>query len=244
MAARSHTRRPFLIGHRGAPRERPENTLPSFLRALELGAEGIELDVHTTKDGVVGVHHDEVPRATPPSGRLAGKRIDALTFDELQGFSVRGLALIPTLAEVLAAMRGRVDVFIELKGQGVESAAVDVIRASPRPDRCAVHSFDHDAVRRARALAPELRGGILFDRPLPDVVQVMNETGALDAWPQWELADAALVRAVHEVGGHVIPWTVNKPDRALELAALGVDALCTDYVSLVGDALRSSTSFT
>ena len=66
---------PMLIGHRGAPRERPENTLPSFLRALELQADGIELDVHCTSDRVVVVHHDEIPRATPPSGRLAGKRI-------------------------------------------------------------------------------------------------------------------------------------------------------------------------
>ena len=66
----------MLIGHRGAPRERPENTLPSFLRALELQADGIELDVHCTKDRVVVVHHDEIPRATPPSGQLAGRRID------------------------------------------------------------------------------------------------------------------------------------------------------------------------
>src|SRR5581483_5347881 len=99
------TGRPFLVAHRGAPRERPENTLPSFLRALELGAEGIELDVHGTCDGVVVVHHDPVPRAIAPSGRLAGRRIDALTFDELQGFSVRGVALIPTLAEALAVVR-------------------------------------------------------------------------------------------------------------------------------------------
>lgn len=228
----------MLIGHRGAPRERPENTLPSFLRALELGADGIELDVHTTADGVVVVHHDEVPRATPPSGRLAGKRIDALTFDELQGFSVRGLALIPTLAEVLAAMRGRVDVFVELKGHDVEGPTVDVIRASAHPERCAVHSFDHEAVRRARALAPELRGGILFDRSITDVGRAMREAGgALDVWPQWELIDAALVRAVHDAGGRVIAWTVNRPERAAALAALGVDGLCTDYLSPIADAL-------
>ena len=65
--------RPMLIGHRGAPRERPENTLPSFLRALELQADGIELDVHCTSDRVVVVHHDEIPRATPPSGRAGGQ---------------------------------------------------------------------------------------------------------------------------------------------------------------------------
>ena len=228
---------PLLIGHRGAPRERPENTLPSFLRALELGADGIELDVHATKDGVVIVHHDAVPRATAPTGRLAGRRIDALTFDELQGFSVRGLALIPTLAEVLAVARGRADVFVELKAPGIEEAVVDVIRKSPAPARCAVHAFDHQAVRRVRAIAPELRGGILFDRPLADVRAAMGEADASDVWPQWELVDGPLVDAVHGAGGRVIAWTVNRPERARELAALGVDALCTDHLTTIRTAL-------
>jgi len=230
---------PLLIGHRGAPRERPENTLPSFMRALELGADGIELDVHTTIDGVVVVHHDEVPRATAPSGRLTGKRIDALTFDELQGFSVRGMALIPTLAEILTAVRGRAQVFVELKGHGVEQAVIDVIRKSPDPERCAVHSFDHEAVRRARAIAPEIRGGILFDRPIDDVPGAMRAADALDVWPRWDLIDAALVAAVHGAGGRVIAWTVNRTEAAAELAALGVDALCTDQLPLLQHALRS-----
>lgn len=229
--------RPALIAHRGAPRERPENTLPAFLRALELGADGIELDVHCTSDGVVVVHHDEVPRATAPSGALAGRRIDALTFDELQGFSVRGTALIPTLEEVLATVRGRADVFIELKGSAIERGVVEVIRASPAPGRCAVHSFDHAAVALVRELAPEIRGGILFDRAIPDVTAAMRIAGALDAWPQWALVDAPMVDAVHAAGGRVIPWTVNRPERARELAALGVDALCTDVIPVVRAAL-------
>jgi glycerophosphoryl diester phosphodiesterase len=229
--------RPLLIGHRGAPRERPENTLPSFLRALELQADGIELDVHCTKDRVVVVHHDEIPRATPPSGRLAGMRIDALTFDELQGFSVRGLALISTLAEALAVIKGRADVFIELKGAGVESEVVDVIRESIMPDRCAVHSFDHAQVARARALAPEIRGGILFDRPVADPVAAMHASDALDVWPSREHVSEALVRAVHDAGGRVIPWTVNDASQAVALAALGVDGLCTDFLPVLRAAL-------
>ena len=229
----------MLIGHRGAPRERPENTLPSFMRAIELGADGIELDVHTTKDGVVVVHHDEVPRAAAPSARLTGKRIDALTFGELQGFAVRGMALIPTLAEVLAAVRDRADVFVELKGHGVEAATVEVIRKAPNPERCAVHSFDHAAVRRARELAPEIRGGILFDRPLDDVVAEMRAADALDAWPRWDLIEAPMVAAVHAAGGRVIAWTVNRTERATALAALGVDALCTDHLPLMEQTLRT-----
>lgn len=228
---------PMLIGHRGAPRERPENTLPSFLRALELQADGIELDVHCTKDRVVVVHHDEIPRATPPSGKLAGKRIDALTFDELQGFSVRGLALISTLEEALAVIKGRADVFIELKGEAIEREVVRVIRASIAPERCAVHSFDHAQVARARALAPELRGGILFDRRIDDPAASMRAADARDVWPSHEHVDEALVSAVHEAGGRVIAWTVNKPAQAVGLSALGVDGLCTDFIPVLRAAL-------
>jgi glycerophosphoryl diester phosphodiesterase len=229
--------RPLLIGHRGAPRERPENTLPSFLRALELQADGIELDVHCTIDRVVVVHHDEIPRATPPSGRLGGMRIDALTFDELQGFSVRGLALISTLAEALAVIKGRADVFVELKGAGIERETIDVIRASIAPERCAVHSFDHAQVARARVLAPEIRGGILFDRPVADVVSAMRASDALDVWPSREHATEALVRDVQEAGGRVIPWTVNDAAQARTFAAMGVDGLCTDFVPVLRSAL-------
>jgi glycerophosphoryl diester phosphodiesterase len=229
--------RPLLIGHRGAPRERPENTLPSFLRALELQADGIELDVHCTKDRVVVVHHDAVPRATPPSGRLAGRRIDELTFDELQGFSVRGLALVSTLEESLAVIRGRADVFVELKGAAVERETIAVIRDSPAPERCAIHSFDHAQVARARAIAPEIRGGILVDRPLPDLVALMAGAEALDLWASPELVDAALVAHVHDVGGRVIAWTVNRPEQALALATMGVDGLCTDFLPVLRAAL-------
>ncbi len=231
--------RPLLIAHRGAPRERPENTLPSFLRALELGADGIELDVHRSSDGVIVVHHDEVPRAVAPSGKLAGRRIDSLTFDELQGFAVGGSALIPTLGEVLAVVKGRALLFIELKGAGTEEAVVRAIRASVAPERCAVHSFDHAAVRRVQELAPEIRCGILFDRAPVELAASMRESGALDVWPQWALVDAALVETVHAAGGRVIPWTVNRPDASRSLATLGVDGICTDLVPEIRSALES-----
>lgn len=238
--ARAPVARPLLIAHRGAPRERPENTLPSFIRALELGADGIELDVHRSSDGVLIVHHDEVPRAVAPSGALANRRIDSLTFDQLQGFSVGGMALIPTLAEVIAVVRGRATLFIELKGAGTGEGVVAAIRESTAPERCAVHSFDHAAVKLVHEMAPEIRCGILFDRAPTDLAVAMRETGALDVWLQWALVDAAVVNEIHSLGGRVIPWTVNRPEEARTLAAFGVDALCTDVLPEIRSALAGA----
>jgi glycerophosphoryl diester phosphodiesterase len=222
---------PARIAHRGAPREHPENTLPSFTRALALNADGIELDVHATRDGVVVVHHDPVPRATTSDRRLAGRPIAELTYEELQTFSVAPGVAVPTLADVLALVGDAAVAYVELKGVAIEQAVIDVIRKSST--RCAVHSFDHAAVARARTLAPELRRGLLFDRRHADPAAAMEAAGALDAWPKWTLVDQSLVDAVRRIGGTVIAWTVNNAAAARHLASLGVAGICTDDVRLI-----------
>jgi len=169
---------PARIAHRGAPREHPENTLPAFARALELDADGIELDVHATRDGIIVVHHDSVPRATPSDARLAGRPIADLTHDQLRRFEVAPGIGIPTLAEVLTLVGRRAVVYVELKGASVEGETVAAIRAQEA--RCPAHSFGHAAVARAAAVAPELRRGLLFPRHPGDPTVAMRAAGALD----------------------------------------------------------------
>jgi glycerophosphoryl diester phosphodiesterase len=224
---------PARIAHRGAPREHPENTLPAFARALELGADGIELDVHATRDGVVVVHHDAVPRATPSDSRLARRAIVELTYDQLQHFALAPGVGIPTLAEVLALVGERAVVYVELKGARIEREAVAVIRQHGA--RCAVHSFDHAAVARVAEIAPDLRRGLLFSRHPGDPTAALEAAGARDAWPEWPLVDDAFVERVHRIGGAVIAWTVNDAAAARRLSAMGVDGICTDDVRLLSD---------
>jgi glycerophosphoryl diester phosphodiesterase len=223
--------RPARIAHRGAPREYPENTLPSFARAIELGADGIELDVHATRDGVVVVHHDPVPRATATNTKVERRAIADLTYDQLRTFSVAPGIGIPTLTEVLSLVGGATTVYVEIKGSGIERQVIDVIRESGA--QCALHSFDHAAVARAKTLAPEIRRGLLFSRRTPDPAAWMGEAGALDAWPEWPLVDQEFVKSVRRIGGSVIAWTVNDAAAARHLASLGVDGLCTDDIRLI-----------
>ena len=232
-------RSPELIGHRGAPRERPENTLASFLRALDLGADAVELDVHATRDGVVVVHHDFIPRATSSIGVLNGRPIAELTAPELETFRVAGEP-IPTLHDVLAAIGPRAMVYVEIKGHEIEDAVNATIASVPAARRVAVHSFDHRAVVRTRERDPRMVGGILLASYLIDPAGALRAAGARDYWQEWSMIDAALVDAVHEAGGRVIAWTVNAPDDARRLASLGVDGLCTDVLQVVGPALAST----
>ena len=149
-----------------------------------------------------------------------------------------GSALIPTLTEVLTALRGRMDVFVELKGHGIEGPVLDVIHQSPAPARCAVHSFDHEAIRRIRSVAAGRRAAESSStRRRRTSVAAMRFADARDVWPREDLIDAAMVNAVHGAGGRVLAWTVNKPARGAQLAALGVDGLCTDALVDVREAL-------
>jgi len=218
------------IGHRGAPREFPENSLPSFERALVRGANAVELDVHVSADGVPVVHHDP-DISVRMDDRRVRRPLTSMTWKEIARVEVAADVFVPSLEQVLDLVSTRGTVYVELKGRGVADRAIDVINSSRT--RCAVHSFDHSSIERASKLAPSLRRGILFEKYPPDVVRAMREASALDVWPHWELVDAALMTKVHAAGGRVIAWTVNTATAAEHLVRLGVDALCGDDVRLL-----------
>src|ERR1043166_2112659 len=146
---RAHAR-PERIGHRGAPREVTENTLEGFLRALERGADAVELDVHKTGDGVVVVHPDPDVATTPRTHAP----ITSLSWEEVSRCRLSAGLHIPTLAAVLDGVGDSAMVYIELKGEGVGEAAVATAQAHGR--RYAFHSFDHEAIRRLAARFPAI----------------------------------------------------------------------------------------
>lgn len=215
------------IAHRGAPRERVENTLEGFRLALDRGADGVELDVHCTADGMVVVHHDF---------DVLGKPLVDTTWADVSRLELGGGARIPSLEAVLREVAERATVYIELKGRGIEAAALAVATRHGR--RYAFHSFDHDSIGRLARIAPHSRRGILLDRGLSDAPGIMTRslqrTGARDVWPHWTLVDAPFMAAARELSARVIAWTVNSPDTARALVDLGVDGICTDDVRLAG----------
>jgi len=217
---------PLRVAHRGMPRRARENTLLSFEAALAEGADGIELDVHATADGVVVVHHD--PRLR------GGLDIASRSWDEVRrGGNAAGIE-IPTLADVCELVGDRVELFVEIKGAGIERSVRSVLDA--HRGRSAIHSFDHAAIARLSKLDRRLRLGLLFDERLPDVAATLAAHGALDAWPHHSLVDAPLVESVHDAGGRIIAWTANTRREIERLTSLGVDGICTDDVSLVAAA--------
>lgn len=214
---------PLRIAHRGMPRRARENTLASFEAALGAEADGIELDVHVTADGVVVVHHD---------GHLQdGLALASAPWAEVRLAASAAGVEVPTLADVCALVDDRAELFVELKGAGIERAVYKVLAA--HRGRSAVHSFDRAAIGRLSRLDRRLRLGLLFDAPVSDVGALLAAHGALDAWPHHTLVDAPMVEAVHEAGGRVIGWTANDRRDIERLTMLGADGICTDDVTLV-----------
>jgi glycerophosphoryl diester phosphodiesterase len=186
------------------------------------GAHGVELDVHTTRDGALIVQHDaEIPGLGPIA--------------ELDRETVRSVRLsngepIPLLEEALAALAGA-EVWIELKTlpSTADAALFEAIDRAPEPDRCAVHSFDHRIVARLSAWRSGLRSGILSASYPIDPVAPLRAAGANTLWQEWHLIDSELVVAVHHTGAELIAWTVNDAGAARRLAEQGVDGLCGNF---------------
>lgn len=219
---------PEIVAHRGASRERPENTLAAFTRAVELGADAAELDVHRTSDGVIVVHHDPV---VPGAGAIRD-----LTAIQIAGLRVRGEP-IPTLAEVFAAVGDRLRIYVELKGVDTVPGSLAVIRdsrsrADGREDRSAVHSFDHRLIAQAAQIEKSVPRGVLEASYPVDPTTAARPMDARDLWRHRDFVDAALVRAAHAEGRRVVAWTVNDPVLMRRFAEWGVDAICTDDLAL------------
>jgi glycerophosphoryl diester phosphodiesterase len=207
------------------PRLARENTLASFALALDAGAGGIELDVHATADGVVVVHHDPALANAAVISELSHRQLLGETWEASQ---------IPTLRDVCELVRGRAELFVEIKGDGIERLVTAVLAGYD--GACAIHSFDHALIQRLARGGTSHRLGILCEETDADPLAIMASHGALDLWPHHPLVTRVLVDDVHSIGGRVIPWTVNELSDALRLSALRVDGICTDDVSILPSA--------
>ncbi len=225
-------RRPSVIAHRGASGYEYENSRAAFRRAVMLDADGVELDVHTTGDGGIVVHHDaEIPGEGP---------IAQMTLAEARRVRLRNGETLPLLSEVLDLLYDR-DVWVEVKSLPHEhdAAFFAVLDQGPCPSRYAVHSFDHRVVRRLGEIRPDLRRGILLSAYLDDPVSAMRGVGASVLWQEWQKVDRELVSRVHASGGTLIAWTVNEIGDLAHLARLGVDGLCGNYPDRMRVALSA-----
>lgn len=226
-----------VIAHRGASSAAPENTLLSDEVARRGGARWIENDVQPSEDGVPYVLHDTtVDRTTDGTGpirELTAAELDTLDAGSWFAPAFTG-ARVPTLAAQLDDLRLRGgNLVLEIKGRHSRDEVariVQAIRDHGMTGRVLVQSFDPEALRHTRALAPELPLGLLRDKLDPDPVAVAQELGLSTYNPSAAQLSAHpdAVRRLHAAGVAVMVWTVDTPARWKTLDALGADGIITN----------------
>lgn len=212
-----------VYAHRGDSAAYPENTLLAFRKAIESGAYGIELDLHATSDGTVVVIHDRsMERTTSGLGY-----VDEMTLVDVRQADAGSGERVPTFAEVLDLVGDRLHFDLEVKQPGIEAAVLDVLTSYPA-SRWAISSFDWEILKRLRELSATAELWPLamhVDEALLDVAgSIGSPCVAIDAGAY----TAASAQMVGQAGLAAMVWTVNEPDEALRVRALGAAAICTD----------------
>jgi len=222
------------IGHRGAKGYEPENTLISFEKAIEMGADGIELDVHLSLDGHLIVIHDEtIDRTTNGKGV-----VNQLTLAELKSFRINEKFEIPTLEEVLDLVDQRCFVNIELKNQDTAEKVVQLIEhyisdKKWKNSDFLVSSFDWNALQQVRFLNDAIRIGVLTETDLDLAISFARFMKAEALHPDFQLLANVYAAKIQEKGILVFPWTVNEIDDIQKMKSFKVDGIITDFLDRV-----------
>lgn len=218
------------IGHRGAKAHLPENTLASFQYALDMGVNGLELDVHVCSTGELVVIHDfTVDRTTNGSGE-----VHKMTLAELKALIVEGQYTIPTLEEVLDLAGKKCFLNIELKGR---HTAVPVSELMERYiaekgftyNDFIVSSFQREELMVMHDINPNIHLGILTQASVTQAWRWAQEFSAKAIHPHFSLLTESNVKKAQQAGYKVYTWTVNEPEDIERMKLYEVDGIMSDY---------------
>jgi glycerophosphoryl diester phosphodiesterase len=217
---------PLVIAHRGAHggQARRENKLPAFARALAMGVDAVECDVHLSADNVPVVIHDEtLDRTTTAAGPVSART----------ALGLRRLG-VPSLRDLCRLVHGRSQLLVEIKS-GNPRRVLDVIRAEKMERDVVVMSFHAEYLRTMARLRPRVELAFLleeYNREVPDARAAIKLCHALDAAvfaPSAALCSCQLVTAVHRAGLRLFTWTVDTPPRMRAMMTRHVDGIITNY---------------
>lgn len=216
--------RVLRIGHRGAASHAPENTLAAIQKGIALGVDFVEVDLRCTADGALVILHDEtVNRTTNGKGR-----VDRLSLQEVKKFDAGDGEYIPTLGEVLTAVKGKTGLMVELKITGVARQAVEAVREAEFGEPVIYASFLHDELAQVRTSDPGASLMMLFGRLPRDPVTRAIAYGPSHVGLRHDRATRPIVDAFHRAGLQVWVYTADAPDDIRDAISLGVDGIISN----------------
>lgn len=218
------------IAHRGAKGYEPENTLKSFQKALDLNADGIELDVHLSSDGHLIVIHDEtIDRTTNGKGF-----VNTFSLAQLKTLLIDGKYQIPTLKEVFDLIDKKCLINIELKGLGTANKVVAIIEEYIAEKNWnykdfIVSSFDWDLLQETSNLNSNIPIGVLTEENPDRALAFAELIKAFAINPDFQLLNAENVKQMQEKGFLVFPWTVDDEKDIKKIKSYNVDGIISDF---------------
>ena len=232
-----------IIAHRGASGYAPENTLSSFKKAMEMNADGIELDVQLTNDNKLVVIHDfELGRTCTGSGPIRELDLDYIKKQDAGSWfdtSFKG-ETVPTLAEVFEVIPKGKTINIEIKSIGIDQRdiaryVVKEILENEREDDCIVSSFNHRILNDVLKISSEVRIGALISARLLYLEEYFKMLPVYSAHLAVQNTDYDILENMHKSGYKVFVWTVNDKNTAKLLKSAGIEAIITDYPDILID---------
>ncbi len=218
------------IAHRGAKGYEPENTLIAFQKAIDLGCDGIELDVHLSSDGEIIVIHDEtIDRTTNGKGF-----VNKMNLSALKTFLIDEKQKIPTLDEVFELLNHKIFINIELKSYETADKVVELIEKFILEKNCKyenfiISSFDWNALQQVRFLSAEIQIGVLTSTDLDLAFAFAKFIKAKTINPYFHLLNEENVAKMQEKGFEIHTWTVNEIQDIEKMKALKVDGIISDF---------------
>lgn len=237
----------IIYAHRGNSSKYPENTRLAFESAIKVGADGIETDVHLTKDGILVITHDEeISRVSSGHGMVKDLTLDELRqfdFGLWKGEEFKGQQ-IPTLDDLLDLMEGNQMLLnIEIKMgfilyPGIEEKLYQKIKERGFLDRTIFSSFNHYSLAMLREMDSSAKTGALYQSGLYKPHNYAKTFGASALHPYFMAFDSSLLKECHENNLLVNLWTVEHLDQAKAFMTMGIDGIITDYPEELVNGLR------
>jgi len=229
-----------IIGHRGGVAGYPENTLAAFKKAVELGADGVEFDVHLTKDGEIVVIHDEsIERTMNGSGLVKDHTLAELRAMNVGEFFSRDFKeqKIPTLREVLEVVKDLEIINIELKNYLVypnfEEKVLKLVNEFEIRDKVIISSFNHYSLEKTKKIQPTIKTGALMVAKIINPADYVFKRGFDTLHMNFLTVDQEIIEKAHFMGLKICAYTVNYSESAADLLEMGVDMIITDDIEMV-----------
>lgn len=224
----------MIMGHRGAKALEPENTLLSIRRAMEIGVDAVEIDVHLTKDKEVVVIHDStVDRTTNGKGPIG-----SYTLEEIKKLDAGKGEKIPTLEEVIEFVKDKVRLIIELKEEGTEDKVVELIKRYNMFASAYIISFWHMLVKKIKEMESRIKTGVLLVGCPVDTC--MARSASADALVMnYAFVNKELVDKAHQEGLKVFIWNIDDRDMLKPYVDMGVDGIGSNDPRILVEYFKS-----